>query len=951
LEFELLINKLDNLGKMLGYDVQFYYEEETIEIKYYMHGYNKDENKRNLVSIVGKSNDFKSYLSNCNITLKQLSITQSFSKCSDLVLTLFNDDEPENHEINELTDRKKQDYPTLLFLVFSSDFFSIPDYEGFGFMKILEIIEKCTNIKPVPLCEEDLIKKTTSLDQYFYLVEVFAKTLKMKERISETVKELTKFVKEINQISDKGLSSSFKKIRLNQFGQVLMICQKMQITCKDIIEECFHEFAELQRLKKKAFLEKKEDFTPHAYDSSFSTDIKLKYGDFVNRLNNFSKYVSSKSHVKDEYYINERLNSQKEYLNTSGEMAVIGTFSSGKTTLINSLLPINRNLRTSGAHNTAVLLKLHSAHIDKEEYYYLKYKDKVEFYLVSETFSDELALIYEYDKDALVTGVNHEKGLIHIKYTSSKDEDFIYVQTRNEILVRKDWILKKGKKLTKGTHIKYHNHNIKCMSFDELATLKEAYKKGQLKNIRLEINLKNGSIKECSRENAMRVVEDLMSLNAKCDEIIPADNLIDIGYEGAYRMKLSANLDMVDHKIILDDRGCQEFFGENDNETFLEKPKCYLFVKEIKAYLHSGFLQYCHIVDTPGFGSITEKHDAISERYLRKHNGTLVVMIKINHKTLSQSLDVLLNKIEAIYDKDSSLKKDEVYFLLNCFRRNASEEHIINTTNKLHKDIVRRGFSKDKIYACNLIHAIKNKEFKDEMYGLPSYNKFYHDVKTDIETNSIVKAFLSVQKLWDDFFEDQIRQLEIENRAKRRDTRKKEEIKAEAINKRKIISNIKYPSFDEIKKYYDDDDEIIMLRKLIEGLSKKKEWKQQKETVFSLIDTITENHSRTHGYAEHDMVYKYYVRAMGDIQFHANLYDDSWLNIRPDEVRPLVVSAETFKGLYKEILCDKGWGIFWYKNNQFRKELLDYLTDEVENSLEEIKNVYYPEVLSKFKGY
>lgn len=948
MEFKVLIDKLYSLGRNLGYDVQSYYEEKSIVIKYYMPGYHEDENKRSLANILGQDKNFKKYLSKFNITLEQLSMTQDFSKYSDLVLTLFNDEEPEKGEIIQLSDRKKRGYPTLPFLVLSSDFLNIPDYESFGFMKILEIIEKHTDIKPVALCKEDLINKTELLNQYFYLIGLFAKTLKMKEMIFETEKKLTQFVKEISQAQDKGLSFSFKRIRLSEFRKVLDICQNMQETCDGIIEECFHEVAELQKRNKKEILEKKTNFKHHTYDSNISRDIRLKYGDFIDRLNKFSEYVSSKYNLKDDYYIKERLKSQNEYLNISGEMAIIGTFSSGKTTLINSLLSIKHNLRTSSAHNTAVLLKLYSAYMDQEEYYDLKYKDKVEVYLVSETLSDELMLIYEYDEEAIVTGVDHEKRVIHIKYTLSKEDYVIYVQTRKEIIVRKSQCLKKGDKLTKGADINYHDSNIKCMSSDELTALEEAYKKGQLKNVRVKIDKKNDSI-EYSCDEAMRVVEGLKSLNAKRDQIIPIDKLKHIGYEGAYRIKFSAKLDMKDQKTVLDQRGWQEF--GSDSDTFLESPKCYLFAKEINAYLHSGFLEYCHLVDTPGFGSVTEKHDAISERYLRKHNGTLVVMIKINHKTLSESLDVLLNKIDAIYDNASSLKKNEVYFLLNCFRRNASEEHIINTTKRVHEEIVKRGFSKEKIYAFNLKHAIEKNEFKDEMYNLPSYKKFYCDVKTDIETNSIVKAFLNIQKLWDDFFEEQVRIHEIENRAKSKDKREKAEKKTEAINKRKIISEIRYPSFDEIRECYIDD-EIKMLRKLIEGLSKKKEWKQQKETVFSLIDIITENHSCSQGDAENDMIFKFYVRAMGDIQFHADLHDDnSSMNIRQDKVRCLVISAETFKGLYEEILDHRAWGLFSYKNNEFREELLNYFNDEVESSLEEIKKDYYPEALNKFKGY
>jgi len=212
-----------------------------------------------------------------------------------------------------------------------------------------------------------------------------------------------------------------------------------------------------------------------------------------------------------------------------------------------------------------------------------------------------------------------------------------------------------------------------------------------------------------------------------------------------------------DHKI-LDKNGWIHLCGnseiENKKEAFSEKPECYMLAKQLELHVNSEFLQYCSLTDTPGFGSVTEEHDSITERYIRDSTGRLLVMIAINAKTMDGKYQDLINNINDIYDNFRKNDKKNVVFVLNCFTNLAAEERLKKHVNDVVKMLVGRGFNKNNIFVCNLKKSLEEKQNTEKMFGYPSYMAFHDFIINEMISTDLMLKYKAIKNRWCTFFVD-----------------------------------------------------------------------------------------------------------------------------------------------------------------------------------------------------
>ena len=266
-------------------------------------------------------------------------------------------------------------------------------------------------------------------------------------------------------------------------------------------------------------------------------------------------------------------------------------------------------------------------------------------------------------------------------------------------------------------------------------------------------------------------------------------------------LEFNGKIKLDDKRKDLDNKGWKDFCGSYDEKKivpFCEKPECYMVVDYIKLYLQSEFLEYCSLNDTPGFGSITEEHDACTERFVSSNKSRLLVMIQIYSKTEDTKLYEFLNFISNVYSNYRKDQFDDVFFMLNCFSNNAGIEKLKKDSHKIAKYIVNLGFKKDNIYVCNLRESIEESIEQEKMFGFPSYVIFRENCIINMMESSLQKKYLCVYKQWSDFFDlnisnvnDQIRYLsqKISVAAGEKDNLE---------NKRKVIMEICEPSIDDL---------------------------------------------------------------------------------------------------------------------------------------------------------
>lgn len=272
-------------------------------------------------------------------------------------------------------------------------------------------------------------------------------------------------------------------------------------------------------------------------------------------------------------------------------MALVGPFSSGKTTLLNILLGSNRVFRTAPTANTAIISEISSCEDDGRERVAFTFHDKVVYRLLE---------------------------------------------------------------IADGRQSLSHPKNIRALC--------ELIERGVLKHPQLIYYFREGGKRATrySKEANGRdvVLKELQALKTMCDE--RAEEIIfqaDVDAK-TRRQELGASLP---EKIYFSDEEDWHKFqgdGKEADSPFVEGVVASFLIQAADIRLRNNLLKLTAIADTPGTGSFNDLHDAITQQYLGRAEGIILLLPTKG----SESLRV--HRIMRSVRERCSL--DQIAFVVNC---------------------------------------------------------------------------------------------------------------------------------------------------------------------------------------------------------------------------------------------------------------------------------------------
>ncbi len=125
-------------------------------------------------------------------------------------------------------------------------------------------------------------------------------------------------------------------------------------------------------------------------------------------------------------------------------------------------------------------------------------------------------------------------------------------------------------------------------------------------------------------------------------------------------------------EFALDKAGWELFQGGEGRPPLAEDPICYLFLDKARIHLQHDFLRLASLVDTPGLGSVTDRHDEITETYLRGRSGLIV---KMDHQWERREMWRLVHLIRALPEERTRGLRSDLSRLGGELREEIQDKH------------------------------------------------------------------------------------------------------------------------------------------------------------------------------------------------------------------------------------------------------------------------------------
>lgn len=672
------------------------------------------------------------------------------------ILVIFNS-EPSGYNANLIKNLLLREIIVIPVIIFTEDFLNIHKNEKFGYEEIIQNTNDiCKNFPTIGFIEVEIIKLKENTIIFFetlyhliHLKNIERSIIKSKELYKEEKNELTKYSEEdINFFEMHFLEDIIKEL------------STILVSIEIIKEKEMKNIYKIIRGKINIIQRKQtETVFPKSFQGKRMTwmgqDIlpKKEFNNISEKINNFFDYLNTLSSFDTLKYNIDKTKSLLEY---AIELSVLGTFSSGKTTLINSLL--NTKLQSSGVHNTAILTEIKYEDVEIP-YVYFKYKSSVDFILMEPDTTDNAITTHSSGK--IIDIIDSSDFKIVLIKTSSGEIEYRKIGFKTLLsTIKKGEIVKSGELLTEGIHkdTKKTFRNFKSFKKNQIETLiklleNETFYKSELKIFEFKTKV----TKEIKYKNNKKISKVLREFINKVPEgkypILEKDNLLTSRFENVYKISFSANIKrnhLLKKKITLDEKGWIEFQGDkNKNVGFAENPECYLFIKKAVLCLNNEFLKLAKVTDTPGLGSITEMHDEITEQYLRDSMGIILLMIKIDAQVERGSLWELLSLLQSVY-KDKP--KDNIFIFCNWWKNQTKELKTINGVSEKIKKIeeyLNRYFQDStKIYLCDLKGLLIDGIEKEKEGLYFSYGQFKRDLSFTIAKLGAKRNLKQIKEIW-----------------------------------------------------------------------------------------------------------------------------------------------------------------------------------------------------------
>ncbi len=781
-------------------------------------------------------------------------------------IILLNDEQELDSETHKIVrQRYENGYITFPVIILSDDFFRLTYGEKFSYNDIINTLEDSTREKAM-VFQKDEFKY---LEDYIIILRHIIGIYYYKKSISEFRLMLEEEVEEYNTELET-MSGIGGLIVCQHILAIFQLDEELKTLEKNFEKHTLEWMAEIEDIRDKYDREVlyKVTNTPTEKISPFVLNIEMKYGVLKN---NVKEFLSNKL-IKEDYDFVEKdlkdLVSETESLISSNKakLSLIGTFSSGKTTLINTFLGDREvPLRTSMGHNTAVLMHLYYEKTNKE-YYDIVYKDKLVWSIVKPVSMEKAVVNKEKDSITILNIKQDRNGNYLVSYSISKKigKHTRRIRTKSGLAVSKGDIVKPGAPLTVAS--KKISSMVEISSKSEIKLILSLLDKSKNNKIKLvddTIHEKKriisllGRIYQIASEKASTVRYE--SLCDKIDGVTPQSTNILMrknvpSYSPKYRrIEFECEIDKPNERKDLDKKGWIDLCGDpnpkskDNNFVFSETPSCYMLAKELQLHVNSEFLQYCSLMDTPGFGSVTDEHDAITERYIRDCSGRLLVMIAINAKTIDAKYTDLINSIEDIYSNFRKLDKGNVVFILNCFTNLTPEGNIKKQVANVYQMLISYGFKKQNFYVCDLKRALVDKQQMETMYGYPSYKKFQDYILSEMISADLSLKYKAIKENWTEFFNESRDRVNKQIYEKEKNINDSDEYKSRIQNIITEIKNIEIIDNYEDRNSLNLNDEFNDMYDLLydayvnnkKGIFKTVRLKEMENAYKKIIETIS----------------------------------------------------------------------------------------------------------------
>lgn len=502
--------------------------------------------------------------------------------------------------------------------------------------------------------------------------------------------------------------------------------------------------------------------------SPMAVRLNLKYNTNAGDIIAFAEKVVYAT--KNEQLVNNpvllRESTLKRLESEATDLAFIGTFSSGKTTLINALLGIPHELPTSARHNTAVLTYIGASRTDYDQYT-MEYGSELVWNIVSFMNFENQQIRNPFKGSAKVLSIKKSavEGYIVIlrELASPHDQHQITISSAHKLNIEEGGVVEGGKSLIKASQ---SDRTAQLCSYDEMDYILKIIRNKTAQNLKLNLqSVTSSEIKKLfdALASFYKNQDNHRQVNVKLDELMKCIDTKNIPCEFSCRL-----IGIKDSSVKLDsEQKWTILCGDPDEkiEALCEKPECYMTAKRLCLYLNSEFLKYSTLVDTPGFGSVTEEHDNITERFIRDNANNLVVMIAIDKHTNDVKFTDLINNLANIYNSYKNGQQKNVRFILNCFtnvfgQTQVGQKQCEKKVREISALLLSKGFLHENIFACNLKKAIFDNVVDDIIAGLGTFSQFKKQCLEDLPISAFREKFLGIQCDWKQFFQQNLQNIE-----------------------------------------------------------------------------------------------------------------------------------------------------------------------------------------------
>lgn len=653
-------------------------------------------------------------------------------------------------------------------IIFSDDFFERHEGQYFGYTDIIETLEDACNCKAMAFRRSDITSDSKFVSIYTEYVGYSVKLYDLRKVTQETCEYICLMLDTL-ELEIKKDGTSFRKLAaIEKSRQYYKLLSDLCLSLKKI-EDKINDWSGIITKLRESYdrhIDKLVMDTPLKSDSAFVVNIDLKYGVFRSQMQQFIDKIKSSPLMglpdgsldyPTEQYVQSteaRIDSQ------TSELTLLGTFSSGKTTMINTLLGHKKKLRTSRNHNTAVLMNIEYKGDTSYERYDIVYKQHLIWDLIKPNSFDK-SIINPLQAKAKVLSIVEEHGsnIISLQKINGGEIRKITIRSGRKLNVKQGDIISADESLV----IKSLSQDkLMLASYNELKMLVEYIESGKLSSPQIKFFTKEQS-KCLSGKAVTGFIKRFAGLKSYSKTMskqvtVNLNDVIQLMGEQIISACIEANINLPNRTVPLDEKGWLELCGNTDlNDMsaappFSEAPSCYMLVDHLNLFLDSEFLKNCTVNDTPGFGSVTEEHDACTERFIAQNDSRLLVMISVNSKSKDAKLVDFLNYLTNIYQNFRKNKMDEVYFMLNTFSNDVPKAQLEKECKSISDDLVRRGFSRKNIYACDLRKAIDGGVAMKELFGLPSYDIFKHQCINEMIESGISRKYTAIYNAWEEYF-------------------------------------------------------------------------------------------------------------------------------------------------------------------------------------------------------